>query len=404
MSLATQLIIIGLTLIAVALAIPVSVFFLECLAALIQKRSSPKHSGSFIPKVSILIPAHNEASEIEATLKAIFPQVDSQTRIVVIADNCTDETAAIARQMGTTVLERHDLGHRGKGYALDYGLKFLAQDPPDVVVMIDADCHAEPGTITKIAQQAMVTGRPVQSTYLMETPKKPTPKDSISAFAFLVKNAIRPKGLAHLGCPCVLTGTGMAFPWSVIRKVSLASSNLVEDMQLGIDLALLGTSPLFCEDAKVIGVLPAQEKAAKTQRTRWEHGHLKTLYTQVPRLIHASIRQKRLDLLAIALDLCVPPLAFLVMLWSVALVPSVLMAICNLSVLPLQCLAFEGTLLLTAILMTWANFGRSIISLKTLLSIPLYILWKLPMYFSFFKKPQKEWVRTQRDGLVSSEP
>ncbi|CAD5919068.1 Putative glycosyl transferase [Planktothrix tepida] len=403
MSLATQLI-IGLTIIAVALGIPVSVFFLECLAALMQKHSSLQDGESFIPKVSILIPAHNEASGIEGTLKAILPQVDSPRRIVVIADNCTDETAAIARQMGTTVLERQDLEHRGKGYALDYGLKFLAQGPPDVVVMIDADCHAEPGTITKIAQLAMVKQRPVQSTYLMETPQNPTPKDSISAFAFLVKNWVRPKGLARLRFPCLLTGTGMAFPWSVIRQVSLASSNLVEDMQLGIDLALSGASPLFCEDAKTLGILPAQETAAKTQRTRWEHGHLNTLLTQVPPLISASFRQQRLDLLAIALDLCVPPLALLVLLWTATLIASIGVAIFNISVFPFYCLAFEGILLLIAILLTWFKFGRSILSLKTLLSIPFYILWKLPMYFGFLKKPQQEWVRTQRDTIPSSEP
>lgn len=403
MSLTTQLI-IGLTIIAVALGIPVSVFFLECLAALMQKHSPPQDGESFIPKVSILIPAHNEALGIEGTLKAILPQVDSPRRIIVIADNCTDETAAIARQMGTTVLERQDLDDRGKGYALDYGLKFLAQDPPDVVVMIDADCHAEPGTIAKIAQLAMVKQRPVQSTYLMETPQNPTPKDSISAFAFLVKNWVRPKGLARLGFPCLLTGTGMAFPWSVICQVSLASSNLVEDMQLGIDLALSGASPLFCEDAKTLGILPAQETAAKTQRTRWEHGHLNTLLTQFPCLISASFRQQRLDLLAIALDLCVPPLALLVLLWTAALIASVLMAVFNISMFPLQCLALEGTLLLVAILLTWFNFGRSILSLKTLLSIPVYILWKLPMYFGFLKKPQQEWVRTQRDTISSSEP
>jgi hypothetical protein len=92
------------------------------------------------------------------------------------------------------------------------------------------------------------------------------------------------------------------------------------------------------------------------------------------------------------------------MLWVAALVPSLLIAVCNLSAFPFQCLIFEGTLLLTAILITWSNVGRSILSLKTLLSIPFYILWKLPMYFSFFKKPQQEWVRTQRDTLVSSQP
>lgn len=394
---------IGLTLMTVALAIPILVFLIECIAAWVQKDSRSPAIVTAVPEIAILIAAHNEEFGIEATLNTILPQVNFKHQVIVIADNCTDATASIARQLGTTVLERQDLNHRGKGYALDYGLSFLAEDPPDVVVMIDADCHIESGSIATIAQQAMVKQRPVQSMYLMETPQNPTPKDSISAFAFLVKNWVRPQGLARLGFPCLLTGTGMAFPWSVIRQVSLASSNLVEDMQLGIDLALSGASPLFCEDAKTLGILPAQETAATTQRTRWEHGHLNTLFTQVPRLIVASFRQQRLDLLAIALDLCVPPLALLVLLWTAALMASVGMAVFNISIFPLQCLAFEGTLLLVAILLTWFKFGRSILSLKTLLSIPFYILWKLPMYFNFLKKPQQEWVRTQRDTIPSSE-
>lgn len=394
--------IIGLTLIALVLGIPVSVFFLECLAAFLQKPSSNRGAKVITPRISILIPAYNEALGIKATLNTILSQVNSPQNIVVIADNCTDDTAAIARQLGTTVLERYDGLHRGKGYALDYGLAFLAQNPPDVVVVIDADCRVAAGTISRIAQQAILTKRPVQSTYVMETPQNPTPKDSISAFAFLVKNSVRPLGLSHLGCPCVLTGTGMAFPWSMISQVSLASANLVEDMQLAVDLALLGASPILCHEAKVVGILPSQETAATIQRTRWEQGHLKTLYTQVPRLISAAIHLQRRDLLALALDICVPPLAFLVVLWAVALVASLFLAVCHLSLFPLQCLTWEGMMLLTAILITWAKFGRSTLSLKTLLSIPLYILWKLPMYFGFFKKPQREWVKTERDILPVS--
>lgn len=394
---------IGLTLMTVALAIPILVFLIECIAAWIQKDQHPQILNTPVPQIAILIAAHNEEFGIEATLNTILPQVNFKHQVIVIADNCTDATASIARQLGTTVLERQDLNHQGKGYALDYGLSFLAQNPPDVVVMIDADCHIESGSIAKIAQQAMVKQRPIQSMYLMETPQNPTPKDSISAFAFLVKNWVRPQGLARLGFPCLLTGTGMAFPWSVICQVSLASSNLVEDMQLGIDLALSGASPLFCEDAKTLGILPIQETAATTQRTRWEHGHLNTLLTQVTPLIVASIRQQRLDLLAIALDLCVPPLALLVLLWTATLIASIGVAIFNISVFPFYCLAFEGILLLIAILLTWFKFGRSILSLKTLLSIPFYILWKLPMYFNFLKKPQQEWVRTQRDTIPSSE-
>ena len=73
--------------------------------------------------------------------------------------------------------------------------------------------------------------------YDTEQPPNPTPKDSISALAFLVKNLVRPSGLKQLGFPSLLTGTDMAFPWSIIRSVSLASDNIVEDMQMSLDVA-----------------------------------------------------------------------------------------------------------------------------------------------------------------------
>ena len=161
---------------------------------------------------------------------------------------------------------------------------------------------------------AMATGRPVQPINLLHRADKYNLKSAISEFAFIVKNLVRPQGLAKLNLPCLVT-MGTAYPWSVINQVPLASDNLVEDMQLGIDLAIAGNPPLFCADTKVTGVLPLRNRAATTQRTRWEHGHLSTLKTQVPRLIKESWQQKRLDLLAIAFDLSVPPLSFLVILW-----------------------------------------------------------------------------------------
>jgi cellulose synthase/poly-beta-1,6-N-acetylglucosamine synthase-like glycosyltransferase len=81
----------------------------------------------------------------------------------------------------------------------------------------------------------------------------------------------------------------MAFPWSVLQKVSLATGHLVEDMKLSVDLAIAGYPATFHADANVTGLLPKQENAAKSQRTRWEHGHLQVLLTQVPRLVRAAI-------------------------------------------------------------------------------------------------------------------
>jgi hypothetical protein len=82
--------------------------------------------------------------------------------------------------------------------------------------------------------------------YNMELPPNPTPKDSISALAFLVKHLVRPSGLKQLGFPSLLTGTGLAFPWLIIRSVSLASRNIVEDMQMSLDLAIAGLPTVFC--------------------------------------------------------------------------------------------------------------------------------------------------------------
>ena len=395
--LAFLLIDVMLLAIALLLLVPVAVLFLECSAALLSRRSETAETNLPRPKVAVLIPAHNEAAGIAATISTILPQLTTEDRLLVIADNCTDATAAIARNIGASAIERQDTERKGKGYALDFGLQSIAAEPPEVVIMVDADCICQPDAIEKLARVAVASKRPVQATYLMEQPPNPTPKDSISALAFLVKNLVRPSGLKQLGLPSLLTGTGMAFPWSVIRSVSLASGNIVEDMQMSMDLAVAGYPTIFCPDAKVTGCLPQQQEVAKTQRTRWEHGHLQTLLTQTPRLATASVQQKRFDLLAIALDLSVPPLSLLVAIWVAAFAASLLAATLGTSLIPAIFLALEGLLILVSIVGAWAKFGRNDISGLTLLAVPFYILWKIPLYVGFLVKRQTKWVRTERD-------
>jgi hypothetical protein len=114
---------------------------------------------------------------------------------------------------------------------------------------------------------------------------------------------------------------------------------------------------------------------------------LQTLLTQTPRLATASVGQKRFDLLAIALDLSVPPLSLLVAI-SLAAGTSPIRAIL---------LGVQGLLILVLMVSAWAKFGRADISGTTLLSVPFYILWKIPLYLGFILKRQTKWVRTERD-------
>ena len=384
--------------IAFTILIPIITLFLECSFALLPSSSSSQSQEQLSTEPAILIPAHNEAVVIGATIESLLPQVKSANKIVVIADNCTDKTAEIASNYGVTVIERNNDQQRGKGYALDYGLNFLQSNPPEIVIFVDADCIVEPGAIEQLTREALVTGKPIQAIYLLEQPANPTGKHFISAFSFLVKNLVRPTGLARMGLPCLLTGTGMAFPWSSLQTVSLASGNIVEDMQLGLDLAVAGYPPRLCSEARVTGVLPQKEQAAKTQRKRWEHGHLKTLFNQVPRLLWSAFKQRRWDLFTLGLELSIPPLSLLVMLWGVSLIAALVSgAIGFSSGLPAMLLSIAGLLLFTAIISSWAKFGRHQIPASALAMIPLYFLGKIPLYLAFLLKPQSLWVRTERD-------
>lgn len=393
---------IFLLVIALAIGVPIAVLWIECSAALLPDGWEKWDAGEDRPRVAVLVPAHNEAEDIRATLSTILPQLTNLDRVVVIADNCTDETAAIARASGALVIERINPHLRGKGYALDYALRLIKSDPPDVVVVIDADCIVHPGTIDRIVRKAMALNRPVQATYVMKQKDNPGLKDALSMLAIKVKNLVRFRGLKRLGCPVLLTGSGMAFPWSAISQVCLAGSKTADDMQLAVDLSIAGYPPAFAPEAQITGRLMKQQ-AAKSQRTRWEHGHLEIILTQIPLLLKESVRQRRFDLLAIALDLCVPPLSLLVVIWTAAIGIALLTGVLGASWISTNVLAIEGLLIFISIVGSWAKFGCEEFPPITLLAVPFYILWKIPLYLAFLIQPQTTWNRTERDSVPAPE-
>jgi cellulose synthase/poly-beta-1,6-N-acetylglucosamine synthase-like glycosyltransferase len=380
---------VGLTLGASALILLSGFLLLECLAALLPIAHRFRSVEPRSQRIAVLIPAHDEEFGLPTTIRDLLPQLNTGDRLVVIADNCSDRTAQVARDLGAIVLERQNLQEIGKGYALDHGLRYLANDPPDVVILVDADCRVSETAIARLTQISLQTGRPAQATYLMEKPANPSPRDGVSALAFTVKNLVRPLGLFRLNLPCLLTGTGMAFPWAAIQSVNLASGHLVEDMKLSLDLTIAGYPPVYCPEA------------ARSQRTRWEHGHLQAMTAYVPTLVQAAFTKGRPAALALAMELSVPPLSLLVMAWIGVMAVTVAWGLLAAVWLPMALSAIAGVLLLTAILAAWAKFGRNDLALGQLISIPFYVLWKIPLYFKFLVKPQNTWVRTERDPVES---
>ena len=163
---------LALLALALAVAVPSLWFFLECVVGALVRPKPPAAHPMAGKRVAVLMPAHNESTGIEHTIRQLSPQLDSQTRLYVVADNCTDDTAARAQACGATVFERHDAEHRGKGFALAHGIEQLAADPPDVVIILDADCELTPAGLALLAQQALRDGTPVQADYRV-TPSGP---------------------------------------------------------------------------------------------------------------------------------------------------------------------------------------------------------------------------------------
>jgi cellulose synthase/poly-beta-1,6-N-acetylglucosamine synthase-like glycosyltransferase len=382
-------------------ALPVLVLLIQVAlagSARVQRHAAPPARDASLD-VAVLIPAHNEALGIATTVRNVRAQLRCGDRVLVVADNCSDATAAVARDAGAEVIERTHATERGKGYALDFGTRHLALCPPAMVLIVDADCMLDPGSVEFLADACRRSERPAQALDEMEAPAGAGLRARVSAFAWRVRNRVRPLGWRRVGVPCQIMGTGVAFPWPLLRDAPLASGYIVEDVKLGVDLALAGHPPVFEPRARVSSAFPVSESAASAQRRRWEHGNMAVMLRHGPRLLWAAVRRGDARLAAMAADLMVPPLALLTQLQVALLMLAALGAPLGAGVLALGIAGASLAALTLTILRAWHIAGQDVIGWSELvLTAPAYGLRKLPMYIAFLWKRESSWVRAKREG------
>ncbi len=383
---------------ALLLAVPALVLFVQVLAAPRATVFAPVATLGARPRIGVLMPAHNEAAGIATALASVRAQLEPADRLLVVADNCDDTTAWIAHAAGAEVVERHDPARRGKGYALDYGVRHFAAAPVEVVVIVDADCELQAGALGSLARLAAATERPAQALYLMRSAEGAGVGQRVAEFAWRVRNQVRPLGCRALGWPCQLMGTGMAFPWKVIATAPLASGHLVEDMELGLALAAAGTPPVFCPSALVTSRFAGEAAASRSQRTRWEHGHLAMIVGRVGPLLLRGLRRGPRSLVAMALDLSVPPLASFAVLQTAALLVTGAWALATAVIAPFWIALAAACGLVASVALAWHRHARDLIGPAECAAIPAYVAGKLPIYLKWFTARQRDWVRTDRDG------
>ncbi|MEO9467974.1 glycosyltransferase family 2 protein [Parasphingorhabdus sp.] len=400
----------GMTIASWALALPLTalfaIFSIEIIAGLKKSRSvsdENDNAGNSPSRATILVPAHNEAGIIGTTISALRSRIADGIDILVVADNCTDDTASLARAAGADVAERHDGSLRGKAYALAYGRDRLADDPPQCVIVMDADCMLEPGSAELLCETAMQADAPVQATNLIRGDKAAPPMVQISNFAMLVKNLVRQRGMTRMGGAALLTGTGMAFPWKIFGEAPLANADLAEDLALGVTLTRSGSVPLFVEAAQVSSDAAAHEDTL-VQRTRWEHGFVATARRYALPLISSGLGKLSGSQIFLGLHLLVPPLALLFALGGITLAAILLLGAGGAGYGPVVVLGLIMSLAVIVTLLAWISYGRTVLTPGSLIRIPFYILWKIPVYLKLVGNRETRWIRTRRDGEEAPDP
>lgn len=346
----------------------------------------------------IILPAHDEEAVIGRTLGALTAAARTDFDVLVVADNCSDRTAAIARGQNVQVAERIDPERRGKGFALAFARDWLRADPPAAVIVLDSDCRTDRESLLALAGSCQQLGVPAQAINLLEPSRTAGPLVQVSSFAFLIKNLVRQRGLQRLAGGVHLTGTGMCLPWPLFDSADLATASIVEDIRLGIELAALGKHPRLVSECVVWSPHAAQAQTLG-QRSRWEGGFLSLARVAAPDLLKRGLAKGSLPTIFAGLDLLVPPLALLAMVNAAVLLILVVLAVIGAtSWLPTFVLGAVGLLVAAAILLAWWREGRDFLSTAALIRLPLYPLWKIPMYLKLARTgAPKNWQRTERD-------
>ena len=368
-------------------------------AAFFHRASVP--TGAANHRLVVLVPAHDEAELIGRCLASLFDQSYPRElyRVVVIADNCQDSTAALARAAGAEVMVREDLTAVGKGRALRWATeRLLALDAGlDAVVVVDADSVAHPELLRELAAELDTGAGAVQGEYLVLRDGSSS-RAGLKAAALFLFHRVRFSGLAALGLPCNLAGNGMLIRRSVLETIPWDAFTSTEDLEYSLHLRLQGIRPRFASRAGIEGPVPERGAADRVQRIRWEGGRFYLVRTMLWPLLSAFGRRRDLGALSAAVDLVVPPLGLLALIDSAIVAVALILGHLGLvgSWLVLLC-AIPAVGLAMHVLVGLVA-GRAPADLYlSLIASPAYLLSKLAVYAHLARGlEQDRWRRTPR--------
>ena len=355
----------------------------------------------------LLVPAHNEEQLLPALLANISQLAYPRHRftLVVVADNCTDQTAALARAAGAMVYERVDRVQIGKGYALQWLLAQLHADNItfDAAVILDADSVVSPNFLQVMAAQLTKGARAIQAHYAVLNPHR-TWVMSLRAAALALIHYVRPLGRTVLGGSVGLKGNGMVFHRTLLAEHQWSAS-VTEDIEYHMSLVLAGERVYFAPDATVWAEMPGTLQGSHTQNVRWEQGRFQLARQYVPPLLKAAISRRapnvpsRYLLFDSIMEHLIPPFSMLtgltVMYWLLAWLPLIGAGTWSLRLLATLLLLGQVGYIMGGLILARTP-ARTFLALAY---APIFVWWKIRLLLRMATGVEKQgWVRTARDS------
>ena len=244
-----------------------------------------------------IIPAHNEEAVIANLVESLKNQTYNKELydIYVIADNCTDNTAKVAKEAGAIVYERFDEEKKTKGYALDWFLqqKIKEDAPYDAFFIFDADNIVDKDFI-KNMNKKLCQGEDVVQGY--RDIKNPTDSWITSGYALFYWTMHRFYHLAryNIGLSPLLNGTGFMVRFDVVKPTGWDTVTLTEDIEFSLKRIIAGKKLGWATDAIVYDEQPVGFKQSWSQRSRWTVGHIQCISKYTKPLAQATKENKTL--------------------------------------------------------------------------------------------------------------
>jgi cellulose synthase/poly-beta-1,6-N-acetylglucosamine synthase-like glycosyltransferase len=269
----------------------------------------------------VVIPAHNEEGNIGETVQSCramrYPA--SSFEVLVLADNCTDRTAARARESHARVVERVDPDQKTKGHAIEYLIdKLIASgefDALDAIVVIDADTRVDPGLLEQFAL-ALERGADWVQCYDCVGNADQSWRTGLMALGFSLINGVTPAGQNALGLSAGLRGNGVCISTNGLRRVPWKVHGLAEDIEYSWTVRTAGGYIVFVKDAAVYATMLGEGgKSSANQRRRWEFGRSELRRSMLGPLLR-SPHLGWLEKLAAVLELTMQPMSELIIIYT----------------------------------------------------------------------------------------